>query len=61
MEKIIYELEEIESIKRKIKRQSMIYQYDLKIEVANILHLSFEQVNLPFLEWSHLRDMILEK
>ena len=58
---LINELEETDNMKNQIKSQSMIYQYDLKAEVAKALGLTFEQVDLPFSEWEAIRNKYLNE
>jgi len=49
-------LAETAILKAELKRRSMIYQYEEKCRVAAFFGMTFEQVNLPFAEWSELRD-----
>jgi len=61
IESIIKELEGIQTVKDKIKAYTMIYQYDLKIEVGKAYGLTLDKVDLPFNQWIEIRDKYLMK
>ena len=54
MERIIKELEEIETLKDQDKSKSMIYQYMAKMQLAKCIGVNLEKVDLPFDLWSAL-------
>jgi len=61
MNELINELEEIEKLKQAIRQRSLTYQYDLKMEVCKALRLTLDQVDLPFEQWSKIRDKYLNE
>ncbi len=59
-EKIRQEAEEISELQEQIKRESMVYQGDLKREAMRRFGLTWEQVNLPYEEWAKIRARLSE-
>ena len=43
-------------IQAALKRQAMVYQYDAKMQVASHYGLTLDDVNLPYPEWTALRE-----
>lgn len=61
-DRIVLELEEIEKLKRLVKRQSMIYQFDLKSEVAEAFGIPKQKLyDMPYKEWAAIRSEYLKK
>lgn len=56
---LVEELNACEILREAIRRGSMIYQFDLKIEVARYYRLAWDEVNLPYAEWEALRAKYL--
>ncbi len=46
---------EVGELQEEVKRQSMIYQYDLKQEAMRRFGLRWEEVDLPYKEWAKIR------
>jgi hypothetical protein len=44
------------ALKAELLRRCMIYQYEAKQTVAKHFSLTFEKVDLPYLEWVKLRE-----
>lgn len=61
VEKIRDELEALEPMRAALKARAMLYQVDLKEEVARHLGVSFEEVDLPYEEWAKIRDAYLKQ
>ena len=59
MERLIKELESIAQLQSAIKAQSMIFQYDLKAEVAKFYGLTVQDVDLPYQDWCRLQDQYM--
>lgn len=61
LRQIVTEAVACDVLREAIRRGSMIYQYDLKIEVARHYGLTWEEVDLPYAEWEALRDKYLKE
>ncbi len=48
-------LAEIEVLKTELKRRSMIYQYEEKVAAASFLGLTFDEVNVAYVDWARIR------
>lgn len=61
LEWIVDEAIACEKLRRSLRAGAMVYQYDLKVEVAQHYGLTWDQVDLPYAEWETLRTRYLEE
>ena len=59
MKNLIQLIAEYSALKDELKRRSMIYQYEEKVRAAKFFGLTFEQVDLPYVEWAKIRGRYL--
>ncbi len=56
IDEIKSECEHIASLQSQLKAMAMIYQYDLKVEVAKEIGLNWQDLNLPYAQWADIRS-----
>lgn len=56
VDRIVSELESIETAKAALKKRAMGYQVDLKEQVADALGVPVESVDLPYHQWAQIRE-----
>ena len=60
LDEILKEAQEIVELQDKVKSHAMYYQYDLKCEVSKAMGLTFEEVDLPYEQWTNIRNEYLK-
>jgi hypothetical protein len=56
LDDVLSELAEVAAEQRALKRYSLTYQRELKLEVAAHYRLTLAEVDLPYAQWAEIRD-----